>query len=113
METAQGGRQADGDAQERRDLPGPPQEPGQGLAAGVLEHERRPPAVAFQPQGAGRPGEIQLVPQRRGALQPREVLRRGLGGRGGHHQERGRLAVAQAPGQDELLVLPQGLEDVS
>ena len=113
VEPAERGRQADGDAQERRDLPGLPQEPGQRLAAGVLEHERRPPAVTHQPQGPSRPGGVQLVPQRIGVLQPREAPRRGLGRRGGHHQERGRLAVAHAPGQDELPVLPQRLEHVS
>ena len=64
VEPAQRGRQADGDAQERRDLPGLPQEPRQGLAAGVLEQEHRPPAVTHQPQGPSRPGGVQLVPQR-------------------------------------------------
>ncbi len=110
VEPAQRVRQADGDAQERRDLPGPPQEPRQRLAAGVLEHERQLPAVTPQPQGPGREGGVQLVPQRMGVLQPRQARRRGPGRRGGHHQDRGRLALAHAPGQDELLVLPQRLE---
>ena len=109
VEPTQRGCQADGNAQKRGDLPGLPQEPRQRLATGVLEQEHRPPPVTHQPQGPSRVGGVQLVPERIGMLQPREAPRRGLCRRGGHHQERGRLAAPHAPGQDELHVLPQRL----
>ena len=69
---------ADREAQKRRDLQGLPEEPQQGLAAGVLHQERKPPLVKLQPQGPGGPGRIELLSQRIGVLQPREGFRRGL-----------------------------------
>ena len=78
MELCQCGRQADGNAQKRRDLPGLPQEPRQGLAAGVLHQERKPPLVRLQSQGSGRPARVEFVPQSIGVSQPRESSGRGL-----------------------------------
>ena len=69
---------ADREAQKRRDLPGPPHEPQQGLAAGVLAQERKPPLVRLQPQWPGCPGRIELLSQCIGVLQPREGFGRGL-----------------------------------
>ena len=72
------GSNADRKAQKRGDLQGPSHEPQQGLPAGVLDQERRPALVRFQPQGPGRPGRIERLSQRMGALQPRQGLGRGL-----------------------------------
>ena len=63
---------ADREAQKHRDLPGPPYEPQQGLAAGVLDQEHKPPLVKPQPQGPGGPGRIELLSQLIGMLEPRE-----------------------------------------
>ena len=63
---------ADGKAQKRRDLRGLADEPRQGLAAGVIAQERKPPLAGLQPQGPRGPGRIELLSQRIGVLQPRE-----------------------------------------
>jgi hypothetical protein len=49
---------ADAEAQKRRNLPRPPQEPQQWVSAWVLIQERQPPMVRLQPQGARGPGRI-------------------------------------------------------
>ena len=63
-----------GEAQKRRNRQGLPEEPQQGLAAGVLAQERKPPLVRLQPYGPGGPGRIELLSQRIGVLQPRDGL---------------------------------------
>ena len=60
------------EAQKRRNLPGVPKEPQQGLAARVLDQKRKPPLVRLQLQWPGCPGGIELLSQRMGVLQPRE-----------------------------------------
>ena len=104
---------ADREAQKRRDLPGPPHEPQQGLAAGVLDQERKPPLVRLQPQGPGGPGRIELLSQCIGVLQPREGFGRGLRRRGHGGEERERFAIPHASGQDELPVLPKSFSRMS
>ena len=52
---------ADGEAQKRRSLPGLSHQPQQGLAARVLDQERKPPFARLQPQGPGGPGRIELA----------------------------------------------------
>src|SRR3984957_6423906 len=47
---------ADGEAEKRRNLPRPPQEPQQWLSAWVPIQERQPPMMRLQPQGARGPG---------------------------------------------------------
>jgi hypothetical protein len=62
---------ADSEAQKRRNLPRPPQEPQQWLSAWVLQ-ERQLPMMRFQPQGARGPGRIEVLSYRIGVLQPRQ-----------------------------------------
>jgi hypothetical protein len=63
---------ADGEAQKRPNLLGPPAEPQQRLSARVLAQERKPPLVKLQLQGPGGPGRIELLSQCIGVLQPRQ-----------------------------------------
>jgi hypothetical protein len=113
VEPTQRGCQADGNAQERRYLPGLPLEPGHQFAALSLEQECRTSPVTHQLQGPSRPGGVQLVSELIRVLQPREAPRRGLRRRRGHCQERTRLALVYEPVQNELPVLPQRLRHVS
>ena len=59
------------EAQKRRDLPGPPHEPQQGLTARVLDQKRKPPLVRLQLQWPGCPGRIEFLSQCISVLQPR------------------------------------------
>ena len=95
------------EAQKQRDLPGPPHEPQQGLAARVLDQERKPPVVRLQLQWSGCPGGIELLSQFIGVSQSREGFGRGLRGRGHGDEEREWLAIPHVSGQDELPVLPK------
>ena len=70
VELAQRGRQADGHAQERRNLPRLSQEPIERLAAGVLEHEHRPTLATNQRERPSRPVGVKLVPKRIFVLKP-------------------------------------------
>ena len=82
------------------------------FATGILDQERRPPLLIFQRHGPSRPGGIQVVPERIGVLEPRDACRRRLCRGGGQHQERRRLRIRHAAGQDELPVIPQRLKRV-
>jgi hypothetical protein len=68
---------ADPEAQKGRDLQGPPEEPQQGLATGVLHQKCKPRFAQLQLQRHGGPGRIELLSQRIGVLQPREGFGRG------------------------------------
>ena len=67
-------RQADGDAQERCDLPRLSDESREQLPTRVLEQQGRPSTVMDELQGSSRPGGIERIPERIGALQPRKDL---------------------------------------
>jgi hypothetical protein len=72
-------RQADGDAQEARQVerlpPVPLENPIQRITAGVLEYEDCPPFVTGERQRPGRPSGIEFRCERVFALKPPETLR--------------------------------------
>ena len=67
-------RQADGDAQERCDLPRLADESREQLPTWVLEQQRRPSTVVDELQVPRRSGRIERIPERIGALEPRKDL---------------------------------------
>jgi hypothetical protein len=103
-------RQPDGDVQERRYLPGGPQEMCQEYAARVCKDERRPPLVVHQRQGARSPGGLQRLTQSIGVCQPLQALWCRLRHDRGHRQERGQLRIPHTAGQDVFPLLPERLE---
>ena len=80
VESRQRSRQADGEAQKRSDLPRLPQEPQQGLSAGILAQQRKPTVVSHEPQRPSCPARVELVPQLESVLQARDGCRRRRGG---------------------------------
>jgi hypothetical protein len=99
MDLAKCGRQASGDMQEARQLERWTEDSIQGLAAGVLQHEQRPPLVASEGQRPHRPPGIQFGGEGVFVLEPVEACRCRPVRDGRPHQDRaggvGRPAAVQ------------------
>src|SRR5258706_10608211 len=98
VDRTESGRNADGDANELRNLPRPSRKPAQQLAAGILEQEHSVPVLAGKLTRLGRPGRIELVAQRVFVPQPLDAPSRWLLRGGCEDENRIRGSCRQASG---------------
>src|ERR1700733_9930627 len=104
---------ADGEAQKRRNLPRPPQEPQQWLSAWVPIQERQPPMMRLQPQGARGPGGSSSFRSASACCSPAGGSGEGCSDEGMAARSRKSFAIPRVPGQDQLPILPKGLRRMS
>src|SRR5260370_7279390 len=104
MDLAERCRQADGQAQETRQLERSAENEIEGLAAAVIEHERRVPIVSSKCQRPSRPLGIKVGRKREFVLEPLEA--RGSRSLSDEHQNQDWIAQLSAPGQNELPLVP-------
>ena len=116
MDVAERRRQANGDAQEARQIERLPLVPLknaiQGLTARVLEYEDRPSFVTSERQRLGCPRGIEFGCERVFVLEPSETLRRRLFCGECDRQDRRWVAVLPAAVKGEVRTFPDGLQHV-
>ena len=94
MDLREGRGDRDGEAQKAPHLHGPPEQPVQRLAAGVLEHQHGPTAFADELERSHRPRPVQLVLQSVFVSKAIEGGRRRMLGGGQHGQHGGLTTVS-------------------
>jgi hypothetical protein len=112
VDLGEGRSDRDGEVQEAPHLHGQAEQSVQRLAAGILEHQHGPSAVANELKRTHRPRPVQLVLQ---FVFTSKAIKGGRGRllrRGQYSQHGGPLTVglALSPAEDAFAVLPQDLE---
>jgi hypothetical protein len=115
MHFAEGRGDGDGQRQEPIHRHGCAEQPFERLAAGVLQDQHGPPAVALERKRPGSPFRLQLRFQAEFVREPIEDTGRGLLGRCDRGEHAASLAGAAGPPsavEDALPVIPQNFEAV-